>query len=50
VPISRTYSFFHPSFDELRTQLQGDTDLAAIRNKAAKGEDGWTIVDHLLLK
>jgi len=37
-------------FDELRTQLQGDADLAAIRDKAAKGEDGWTIVDHLLLK
>jgi len=50
VPISRTYSFVHPSFDELRTQLQGDADLAAIRDKAAKGEDGWTIVDHLLLK
>jgi len=50
VPISRTYSFVHPSFDELCTQLQGDADLAAIRDKAAKGEDGWTIVDHLLLK
>ena len=37
-------------FDELRTQLHGDADLAAIRDKAAKGEDGWTIVDHLLLK
>jgi len=44
---------FTPSFalfDELRQQLAADASLSDTRAKAGKGEDGWSVVDNLLLK
>lgn len=37
-------------FDELRQQLADDDGLEQVRTKAAQGEEGWTMVDQLLLK
>jgi len=37
-------------FDELRQQLAADASLSDTRAKAGKGEDGWSVVDNLLLK
>ena len=48
--LTALYTLAFSFFDELRTQLQDDADLTNIRDKAARGEDGWTIVDQLLLK
>lgn len=37
-------------FDELRQQLATDTSLTETRVKATAEEDGWTLVDDLILK
>jgi len=37
-------------FDELRRQLAADASLQAVREQAEKKEDGWSLVDQLLLK
>lgn len=37
-------------FDELRQQIAADVSLAETRAKATAGEDGWSLVDELLLK
>lgn len=37
-------------FDDLRQQLANAEGLSTVRDKAAQGEHGWTILDQLLLK
>lgn len=41
-----SFSFFH----DLRQQLTEDAGLTDVRDKATRREDGWSIVDQLLLR